>query len=79
MISVVIQSNTTVTVTRSPGVFARLFLGRQETTRTAFDPGYLQWVWLDDNTYVEPDVDAAIDRAFIQRAVRTKFLESVWR
>lgn len=73
MISVVIQSPTVVTVTRSPGAFARLFLGSQERTREAFESGYGSWVYRDNDAFVEPDVDDAIERALTQRAVQARF------
>ena len=79
MISIVIQSTAVVTVTRSPGIFARLFLGQQETTREAFDSGLGQWVWRDDDRFVEPDVDDAIEREFTRRAVLQRFAERVRR
>lgn len=72
MISVVIQSNNSATVTRTPGLLARMFLGRQEPTREVFNAGLEQWIYADDNTFVEPDVEDAVERAFTLRAVRAR-------
>lgn len=79
MITVVIQSNTTATVTRTPGVFARLFLGQQETTREVFDSGWHGWVYRHDDRSVEPAVEAAIERALTNRAVEQRFNDLVRR
>lgn len=79
MISIVIQSQNSVTVTRSHGVIARLFLGRQESTREAFDGGIGQWIYTDDNRFVEDRVDDEIERAFTRRAAERRLIDLVRR
>lgn len=79
MISIVIQSDHDVTVTRSPGILSRLLLGRRESTRSAWNAGLHGWIYLDDNREVEADVDEAIERAITKRALWDRFEKLVRR
>lgn len=79
MISIVVHSPGVVTVTRSPGVFARLFLGRQDTSRKVTDMGFSGWVYNDTGCEVEPAVDEAIEREVTRIAVRDRLDQMVRR
>lgn len=66
MISVTVHSAVSVTVTRTPGWFARVLLGREETVRDARQTrvlgGGLGWIY-DDDRDAEPEVAEAIEWA----------------
>jgi hypothetical protein len=67
-ISIVIQSSTTVTVTRVPGWIGRWLFGHQESTREARLVGIWQWAYADNDTFVEPAVEDAIDKELDRRS-----------
>ena len=80
-ISVLVHSQTSVTVTRTPGFFARL-LGYEETTRFArlvkVSPVQSEWFYPDDRE-VEPDTAEAIERAVTEYVARQRQEAIRWR
>lgn len=73
-ISVVVHSSSLATVTRTPGWFARWFLGAHETTRLVKDDGLGNWYYTHNNTFVEQDVDDAIEKEFALRAAQDRLV-----
>jgi hypothetical protein len=71
-LSIVIHSNTTATVTRTPSWLERWLLGRTESTRAVSGGPLHGWFYDDTDREVEVRISDAIERVLTVRAVRAR-------